>query len=619
MNEAKQRPSTGKSKTKMKTKAKIDRGGGTKNVSKSSHTKKKPTFKPGDKRKRQGLDSSKRSKKAKSGTKARSVKALTKRTAQVDATEKRFKEMKVLFNAIMQKSKVLEDGGKPESNPNNASSASADKVEALFGLLQGRVKSLAMKHDMCRTIQCCFKFGTAHMKATILSELEGELVGLAKGKYSCFMLVAFLRHGGAQERATVLKALQGHMTRLGTHNCAAHVVELAVQDTASDTKNIKAIRRRLFAEFYGERYRLSAAVTTKVEAALLLNVVPEESRMQVLADVRRILQKQADKGLLRYAFAQRLLFEYVQSAEKGEAGVDAMTAIQPVVPLVYEASLAMVSTSAGAKALCRILAFAQAKDKRKVIKKWKGHTQNMAMHDNGYLVVLAALNMTDDTVLLRKSVVSDLLAMSQQKLLASVLDPTGIGRKVILFVIAHPDRLPRYLSKDEREVIAPASGTAKKGEEQRKEEYRDGFKEVLVKLCEDNLLSMICDQKGVDVVFEVVARWTPTSITDSLAELVKEKGSEVLEQKYAQLLINRILQIESGKKERGFAQRMLQIMKPNLDKWLGINRPAFVINALLEHSQVAEEVKDLLKPHKKNIQANEKLPASKVLLKNLEK
>ena len=485
----------------------------------AKHSPSSPSKKRGVKRKRGRVG--KRSFGEKKHKEARAVKTLSKRAAQVDANEKRFKEMKVLFNAIMQKNKTLDqetaqnrDDKKDRKEPANKKADEKqdemEKVDALFGLMKGRVKSLAMKHDMCRTIQCCFKFGRAEHKERIISELQDDILALAKGKYSCFMLVAFLRHGRAEDRTAVLRALKGHMSRLGTHNCAAHVVELAVQETGSDPKGLKAMRNRLFAEFYGERYRLFAAgnndggaVGLSSGSSLKLSVVDVEKRMAVLEDIRRQLQKQTDKGLLRYAFSQRLLWEYIQSVEKGEDGVDAKAAIVPVVPLVYEASLAMVATAHGAKSLCRILAYAQAKDKRKVIKKWKGHIQNMAVHDNGYLVLLAALNVTDDTVLLRKSIINDLVAMPKEQLLNSVMDVTGIGRKVYLFIIAAHERLPRYLTKEELKAMKPAEGTAKKGEEQRKEEYREMMKDKLVALCEENLLQMICDQRAVDVVFEV--------------------------------------------------------------------------------------------------------------------
>ena len=100
---------------------------------------------------------------------------------------------------------------------------------------------------------------------------------------------------------------------------------------------------------------------------------------------------------------------------------------------------------------------------------------------------------------------------------------------------------------------------------------------------------------------------------------MNEKGSEVLENKFAQLLINRLLSDASKRGADEFAQKMLKTMESQLDKWLTINRPAFVLNALLEHSQCKAQTKALLQPRKKILEANKKLPAIKVIMKNLAK
>jgi len=546
---------------------------------------------------------------------------LSKRNAAIEEIERVTLEAKKLSAQVLQKT------AKSDQRKEN--------VTELFLLLKGKVRNLAMKHDLCRTIQCCFRFGTDDQKQSILKELKDEIVTLCKGKYSCFMIVAFLRHGSTQHRLFVLKEIKGHMKRLGTHNCGAHVADLALQTTSHDTKQLKSLRTSLWNEFYGQRFAIAVANAgldlSNSKALKCYDDIDLKTKLAILTDLKQVVLKIADKGLLRYAYAQRLSYEFIckteplRSIESEDAQKFYSSSVSSLVPLISEASLAMISTSEGTKCICRTLALSGAKEKKKLIKKWKGHINNISIHEYGYLAIVTALNTTDDTVLLKKFIISELVKeRSSEEVLACILDPTGIGRKLYLYLLVSQDKLPRYFSPTEIKVMTPVEGTSKKDPDMRRSELNKQMKDILESCCIENVEQIASDKKGSDVLLHVLSRWWNEDVSKSIVKMVENNMKELLEHPTAQVTIKRAVNIEKehlehveNKSDYNMGSEIWKLMKPSVKAWLSINRASFVINSLLEHPETASDVRSSLLKHDNVMKKHEGLASIKVIRKNL--
>jgi adenylylsulfate kinase-like enzyme len=70
----------------------------------------------------------------------------------------------------------------------------------------------------------------------------------------------------------------------------------------------------------------------------------------------------------------------------------------------------MVSSADGASSIARCIAHAQAKDRKKFVRVLKGHAVNLLFHDFGYIVLTALISMIDDTVLINKSILTEIMS-----------------------------------------------------------------------------------------------------------------------------------------------------------------------------------------------------------------
>mmetsp|Transcript_17835 Transcript_17835/g.30430 ORF Transcript_17835/g.30430 Transcript_17835/m.30430 type:complete len:529 (-) Transcript_17835:144-1730(-) len=526
----------------------------------------------------------------------------------------------------------------------------------MFDMMKGKFAAYSGRHDLCRGIQCCFRFGTEDMRSTILSELEGRFNTLSKDKYSSFMLIAFLRYSNDRQRNKILNEFRGHVGRLGTHNCGSRVLDFAfghcdiepakrkknVAKAKKDNKenginrgevHVRKTLQKLRTEFYGQEFAIFAAQTTSekdenAEAEMFASLDLKKKR-QTLGQLSRIVTKQAEKGILRYAFAQTVMWNLIRHCEAlitelgPEEAKSEREMISNMIPLVAEACLAMVGSFDGAKSIVRCLAYATAKERKTFVRVLKGHVVNLCFHEFGYLVILALFNMVDDTVLLKKSIMPELADAQVFASLHETLQAeaeVSHAREVFLQLFTPANA--RYLPKPIVALIQPAAGTSKKSADARASELRPTILSGLVEMCTGNVDKLIEKQGSGDVLVEVVEASWDSKLISEIVDVVKAK-SELLEDKIAHRLIKRVIVAESKKEEQDadacFANKLYNVLKPTIPKLLDINRACFVIAALLEHPETKTALKKQLgaKALKSKIEKSNSAGA-KVILKELE-
>ena len=72
--------------------------------------------------------------------------------------------------------------------------------------------------------------------------------------------------------------------------------------------------------------------------------------------------------------------------------------VADMIQHVAEASLAMLSSEPGCKAVCHAIGMATAKLRKVVVKALRGNVVEAAMHDVGHMALIRLLDATDDTV-----------------------------------------------------------------------------------------------------------------------------------------------------------------------------------------------------------------------------
>ncbi|GBG26060.1 Pumilio-likey domain family member 6 [Hondaea fermentalgiana] len=567
------------------------------------------------------------------------------------------------------------------------------EVKEIYASLKGRMLKFAMKHDACRSVQVCFRFGNEEMRESILEELKGKMVSLSKDKYSCFLVIALLRYGSDAQRVKVLNELRGHMSRLATHNCGSRVLDFAFTHCnvdAAKTKRGRAAKRakksakssdegagdagpvlvsvpavlsKLRLEFCGPEFAIFGqenADAAPTEAKMYANLNMKRRRA-ALASMHRIVTKQAEKGILRLGFAHSIARALVErcelniaelkigdddgsaakaktkTAKKGgddegdadkaeaEAGSAEETAIlTELVPLVAEASLAMISTADGAYAVARCIAHASAKERKKYVRVFKGHAANLCFHEFGFLALASLINVLDDTVLLKKSILPEILEENVlERLVASVQVPDATTSARLVYMQTLTSKVNRYFRRVDFEAIQPAPGTSKKDPEARVSELRDATAFPLAKALEGSVEASLPHPHGAELLVEVMAASWASSLMDELLEVVKA-APEIVEKPLEQRTLKRLIVAEGareGNDRAGFAQRLWDLLQPRVDSLIGVNAACFLLVALVEHPDTADAVKAELKSNKacasalKATSGKDATPGLKVLAK----
>jgi pumilio homology domain family member 6 len=446
-------------------------------------------------------------------------------------------------------------------------------VEELFHLVKGKVYDIAAKHDASRVIQALLKFGSPLQRSSTIGELKDHILELAKMQYGCFLVQKMIKYGGKDDRALIVKKLTGHVVTIGTHNIAANVLEYAQEHLQpSQLSGLKL-------EFYGKEFAYFKADNKKNLRAILADNATKRS--EILQNLATSLNRMVDKQLLGLAFVQSLMWDYFSNADHSD--------VMAMVVNVRDAALALLATRNGARVVNKCISLGDAKDRKRIIKTLKDKVLVATNHPSGYLVIQRLLDVVDDTVLVQKSVLSEL----NDHLFDVAMHATG--RKVLLQLLSPLNK--KYLSPDDIELLAvpmipsPEDPTQlvvnyKKDPDARRDEMLKGLLPKLEEMCVANMAALIRSKEGRDVLVEVLKRSTTTELEHALVETVlaapeDDDQEPIHTDAIAHLALRRILQ------ETRYAVPVLDAVQDKLGDWAKSNRGSFVVLGFLESAHGA--------------------------------
>jgi pumilio family protein 6 len=233
-----------------------------------------------------------------------------------------------------------------------------------------------------------------------------------------------------------------------------------------------------------------------------LEGVDIERRRRVLSALNENLTtifNNPDKGAITHAIVHRALWEYLGALEAlPEEEKEKMR--RDMFETCQEVLAEMVHTKDGSRVVREFLAYGTAKDRKQILKVVKPHIERMCLDDEAQNVLFTALDVTDDTKLLAKSVVAEIVN-SAPKLYTSVQ-----GRRALLYLISPRSR--RHFTPAQIASLAETdeirSRTSKKSTESREAEIRKSASEGLIAWIKDNGRTLIRDPGASLVVTDVI-------------------------------------------------------------------------------------------------------------------
>ncbi|KAI0316198.1 ARM repeat-containing protein [Amylostereum chailletii] len=314
-------------------------------------------------------------------------------------------------------------------------------VGALMDVIRGKVQEIVFKHDASRIVQTVVKWGDQATRDAIALELKGRYRELAQNRYSKFLVTKLARLCPSHRLSMILE-FKGNVIRLLLHREASRALADIYEVYANGYE-----RALLLRDFYGRETALFSGTFTagseedKVRARKGLRGVLEglevDRKKRVLGALKENLESvfnNSEKGSVRHAIVHRALWEYLSEVNELPDAADREKLRREMLEGCQEILAEMVHTKDGSRVVREFLAQGTAKDRKQTIKVIKPYIETMAKDDEAQLVLFTALDVTDDTKLLAKSLLPSITSH------ASTLHSSSAGRRALLYPLVPRSR-----------------------------------------------------------------------------------------------------------------------------------------------------------------------------------
>lgn len=208
----------------------------------------------------------------------------------------------------------------------------------------------------------------------------------------------------------------------------------------------------------------------------------------------------SEKGAVSNAIVHSALWEYLSEVDRLEDQTEAEKLRREMFELCQDSLAEMIHTRHGSLSVRYFTAHGTAKDRKQIVKQLKPHLERIALDGEAQLVLFTLLDVTDDTKMIQKSILSDLTALTKK------LYSDANGRRALLYPIV--GRNSRHFTPAIIATLAITDSirekTSKKDENVRREEILKALSEDMLRQVRENVKEMIIDPGGSLLVIEVL-------------------------------------------------------------------------------------------------------------------
>lgn len=261
----------------------------------------------------------------------------------------------------------------------------------------------------------------------------------------------------------------------------------------------------LVQEFYGPEFALFAS-----EKKSLLQIITDspEKKPQILANIYNCLTSILSKAGVTMGsvslFHKVLLDFFTLSPEKGM--------IEEIVELLKEQLVSILHTREGAHVAQLCILHASPKTRKVILKSFKTFVKKIAIEQYGYSVLLTCFESIDDTVLVGKCIISELVSTVQpnepvfsegiENFSDLVMHKYGI--MTFLFLLCGRKCVPGYLRQELADLDTLKQLNGKKDDLLRTNELITIISPFLIRVVEENLVVLLKNKFSSQLVYEVI-------------------------------------------------------------------------------------------------------------------
>ncbi|CAG8488675.1 12211_t:CDS:2 [Acaulospora morrowiae] len=359
-------------------------------------------------------------------------------------------------------------------------------LKELFELIDGNIPELLFKHDTSRIIQTGLKYGTKEQINKIADELEGRWLEASKNKYAKFVVLKIMRCC-PKYRDKILSELEGNVARLLMHAEARSVVLEAYE--LSNGKQ----RFSLIQEFYGPEFKLFR----KTKCLSIDELVAENpsTKDRIVENLSIAIQNFMKKPeLLRFIIPHRVLLDFFTYANEVK--------IRSTIELIGKHVPEILHTREGARVAMLCLTHTSAKERKNILQSMKDYVKEICCEEYGYLVLLRAFDVVDDTVSLTKYIIDKMVKPDSFE----TISRNKYGHRVFLYLLTGRSKM--YFSFDTLKLLSQddqiREKTSKKDPTVRANEIRKAISPALIEYARNNTVHMLSNSYTTQLLFETM-------------------------------------------------------------------------------------------------------------------
>ena len=431
----------------------------------------------------------------------------------------------------------------------------------------------------------------------------------------------------------IVPEFYGHVRRLLNHPEAAWIVDDIYRQVATSQQKALLLREWYGAEFalFGKTKAAAVSHDEKISADLkqILDESPEKKKT-IMQYLQQMINQLVQKKMTGFTMLHDAMLQYFLNTTPGSAeATEFIELLKSDLDEEQGGDLLknLAFTKSGSKVVSLALAYGTAKDRKLITRVYKDTIELMAFDPNAHMVLLAAMDVIDDTKMTAKMIFPELLGESikddaerQDRLLALITHLTA--RIPLLYPLSSQAKW--LISEPEKAIVAEIHAvretTSKKNSEVRRAELVQYLSPYLLPIVEQRAADLAAVSFGCQFISEVLLECQGDKSAASRAVAAIASGDPSSEGHAAQnAAAGKMLRalVSGGKFDfdtktvklaeprLGFGNVLLDQIKGKLVDW-AVSPSSFVVVSLLESEDVDESkkkiVRDELKKGKKTIE-----------------
>ena len=519
----------------------------------------------------------------------------------------------------------------------------ADKsllVKKIISLIGDKYESYCYKHDGCRVLQGCLKYGSKEQKNKLIEGLLPFLFKIICGKYSIYLANKIFKYADNDQKKKILnETVKPNFINLLKYSGGITFTKTIFM--YSNTNYQDELIDLYIKEYFKiplEKIKLIKEYNKKEENDDNVEMENEEKKDNIIVDnseqnleaediIKKIkthlekqLEKNINKNFIFHGFLNKI-FDYL----------DEKTQIY-ITELFDDDISFFMDSYYGYELIMKMYSVSSAKTRKKIIKYVRDNMDTFLSDEKGTYFIIKIILFTDDTVNINKIFMNAIM----EKLDANIVENKNCLK--IIWNIISPFNKKCNNVQQQYLLNYSTTNSNKKPLEKRQSELLENIFEKIYKiinfeikfLIKDSLFNqfltdfiLFLSQKKEIEKLETIINTIISYIEDDYKNNKENLNDCVLMDKVGQFTIKRIfkdlieMEGEAYKYGKNFAEKIANIMKKDLDKFLD-SRAVFLIVMIMENKDTKKYLSKELGKFKGIIMKNkdnEKLKGMQLLAK----